>query len=543
MANLNAGQIYAVELDAPKIVCIAGAGTGKTHTLIERITRIAEKTKDPESILALTFTNAAAFEMRDRYRAKFPGESRFPEFRTFHSFCYYILCKDLQVQSALGYSRTPEVADPAAVKRLETQAKLQVGYKLSKLKESNLDKLTPKELFLYQSYRKAVSRLMKKDNVITFDELAEKVCNLFIEDSPLIKEYKDRFKYIFVDEFQDTDEDQWKFVQSFKDSNIFVCGDALQAIYGFRGAKSEIIKSLVESDEWQTVELTENFRSTKAICAFANNASRYAEGSGYRIEISSTRSGPTVSSQDGGQVSYMQMFSYKDMDKVTREASQFDGRSAILVRTNREVEAIVKYLRDRGIEFTIKSDEEDSKNFLKCFLETDFTADWLSTYLNAEAYASYIRLLISNPDTKPLKILQSNFGNVPNINFRFRTLTQIRRIALDKTLPMTEKVGTLLKLLGLDSVGIHVQVREDFEPKQILEAINAALEEVSNSQLYVGTVHSVKGLEFDNVFVMYPGGGTWKLQDVRKDEENYNLYYVAITRAKTNLHIFKGRDL
>ena len=119
MSKLNEQQMAVVMSDEPRILVLAGAGAGKTHTMLERINRLIEEGQDPGSILVLTFTNKAAFDMRDRYKRSHVGK-RIPEFRTFHSFCYHLLIIDPTIRCSLGYSQPPTVGNAEAIKKIET---------------------------------------------------------------------------------------------------------------------------------------------------------------------------------------------------------------------------------------------------------------------------------------------------------------------------------------------------------------------------------------------------------------------------------------
>ena len=122
--SLNKEQLQAVNSNSDRILCLAGAGAGKTKSFIDRISRLVDDGVAPSSILALTFTNAAAAEMRSRYEDKNIGKG-VPEFRTFHSFCYSVLCKDPAVRSALGYDGVPGIATDEQEKAIEDKAKIQ----------------------------------------------------------------------------------------------------------------------------------------------------------------------------------------------------------------------------------------------------------------------------------------------------------------------------------------------------------------------------------------------------------------------------------
>lgn len=531
--KLNAQQSLAVTSDASKIVCLAGAGTGKTFTLIERITRLADESGDPTSILALTFTNAAAFEMRSRYRTRNPN-SITPEFRTFHSFCYALLCDDIQIRNELGFSDIPQIANESAVKRIETKVKLQLNLKLSQDKLDRKIKLTPKEEFLYETYIKAKRRLLNKENLISFDELSSRICDLFVNNSPLVDKYKSKYKYIFVDEFQDTDSEQWRFVSSFTDSCIFVCGDALQAIYGFRGADSSIIKDLADSGDWTTIKLYQNYRSTSEICSAANTMSTYADDV-YRIEINSPRSGPAVKYGASNPIPYQTLVDKDVLVDIGKRLNNLTGTSAILCRTNKEVEEITHQLDRWNIPYDTTRHDDDPENLILCTLDNQFMVDWLSSFLNAEKYAEFIRACTIQSDKSPISVLLNGYGGMRQINYRAITVNEIRKIIKNSNLTINQKAKEILRVVGNKDLDITLDPMPENGKELLLQCLDF-IKHDAESLLYVGTVHSVKGLEYDNVFVVGPGGYSWKLIN----EENLNLYYVAITRAKNYLAIYRG---
>ena len=222
---LNSEQQMVVSSNDSRILCLAGAGTGKTYTLIERIKHLLNNGVDAKSILVLTFTNAAAYEMSDRFtNSGLPT----PLFCTFHAFCYSLLINDKEVLYKLGYSSTPEIITDDELKKVEQTVIVCNNIKLGKRKLQGNVSLLPKERFEYELYHKAMKQTMLKKNVITFDRLCNDVCNLFIHDDNSIVKYKNQYKYILVDEFQDTDPVQFAFIESFSESDLFVVGDALQ---------------------------------------------------------------------------------------------------------------------------------------------------------------------------------------------------------------------------------------------------------------------------------------------------------------------------
>lgn len=540
MYNLNAEQQAVIDSKAKRLLILAGAGTGKTATMISKIDHICnDEDTTGRSILALTFTNAAAFEMKNRFRKMHKGMAS-PEFRTFHSFCYNLLCHDKDVKSALGFRGIPVIADAGTEGRAKTQARLQVKCKLSDAQIEGKVKLSPMEEYELKIYNKALSRLLNASNTITFNLLSRLVTNLFISNHPSIDKYKKQYKYILVDEFQDTDPEQWEFVKTFENSNIFVIGDALQSIYAFRGADSEIIKSISNDSEWEVHRLIKNYRSSKNICDFANNMSIYADDS-YRIEIESDKLGPKVVEIESCAVKYKMPVDDKCINHMIDELNSLGGTTAILSRTNAECTEVSKYLQDHNIEHFMNQGTDESLQFLDASIDTQYATDWLASYLNADQYANYIRLCEIHPEEESANILLKNFGNVPQIESRVLNINEIRRILKSKT-PNIIKALYILKLVGHKSLAESLKMSDDIEGN-IADIINYCKEKIctdSRSSIYVGTIHSSKGLEYDNVYLIGVNDISFRLDT--KDDQNKNLYYVGITRAKTNLTVFFRKE-
>jgi DNA helicase-2/ATP-dependent DNA helicase PcrA len=192
---LNEQQQQAVDSNAKKILVLAGAGTGKSTVLLSRIARLLNDGVNPSGILALTFTNAAAFEMDERYRKSNQGRA-LPVFGTFHSFCYRLIAKDAEVRQAIGYSQTPKLAEESLIKRLEVLTKQQLGTKLSNAKLDGKSSLTAKEKFEFDLYWKQYRKILKNENSITFDIMCYDICELFSSNHPSIEKYKNRYTHM-----------------------------------------------------------------------------------------------------------------------------------------------------------------------------------------------------------------------------------------------------------------------------------------------------------------------------------------------------------
>ena len=535
--SLNESQQKAVFSDSRHIVCLAGAGTGKTHSMLSRIKRLVMEGVDPESILVLTFTNAAAFEMRRRF-SKTSDCNTSPEFRTFHSFCYSLISKDNSVRMSLGYSRIPKVTDSTYDKKLNGRATAQCGIKPTPAMLLGKVDLSPKDKKDIEIFNKTRMRIMKQDNLITFNYMCNGVCKMFQDRKPFIEKYLEKYKYIFVDEFQDTDKAQFNFVMSFFDTSyIFVVGDALQNIYSFRGSDNSIIKSLVDDENWTVIKLQDNYRSTVQICNFANKMSTYADEK-YRIEIHSKR--------DGSNVQVMRLKSpYSVTGSVMRNMCDklkgLEGYTAILCRTNNEVNTISDYLQSAGISHMKGKQNDEYIHLIRCMYDDAYMLEWLSTFLDSEKYSEFIRLQTITSEDREYTIVDfmHAFGRVWAVSTRYERVFQLRNLIAEARPPIQNSVKDIIKVLGLsDKLITKLEFVNMTEFLNWLSLLSSEEEDLDDTNVYVGTVHSSKGLEYDNVILVGVNSDTFRLQS----EDDNNLYYVGITRAKNNLIVYRNNE-
>lgn len=526
--SLNKEQLHAINSNSDRILCLAGAGTGKSTTLLQRISRLVDDGVPASSILALTFTNAAGAEMRERYSSSHSG-TEIPEFRTFHSFCYSLICKDFAIRAALGYDKIPNIASDSQEKDIIKKAKLQCKISLTEEQLLYRRNLTKKQRFEAELYDKAIARLLKQDNLITFDMLNSEMANLFDADHISTHPYKLKYKYIMCDEFQDTDKFQMKFLSSFYNSKFFFVGDTLQNIYSFRGTDNTFIKVLSTSSDWEKIKLFTNYRSTNQICEYANRFSaKYADES-YRIEMKGTRDGEKVSTMLINPPSNYNSINSEDIDNIIEELNSLTGTSAILCRSNREVSAVCQYLDTKEIKYN--TNRESSFNYiLKCALSDEYMINWLSTQLTSNKYGEYVRL--SAQFAKPsLTWFLNTYGSNSKIAKIAKKVSKLKEIATNPN-SVNDKIEDIKKLTHLEDIQVP---EENLFGEEFLKYINTQISDTETSELYVGTIHSVKGLEYDNVFVLNVNSYNFRLDT----EEMQNLYYVAITRAKNRLFIYK----
>jgi len=533
--NFNPEQLEAINDDSLHILCLAGAGAGKSTTMVSRVKRQVDSGVPYYSILVLTFTNAAAFSMKEKYK-KLPGvdPKHMPEFRTFHAFCYSLLVKDKEVRRKLGYKEIPDICDEKDIKKLESlvRQKTHCTVPEARLEASNL---TDKEQFEVDTYKKELRRQVREQNIITFDMLCYNVCALFEKDEECIKRYKEQYKYIVVDETQDMDPKQFRFVASFPETcHVYLVGDVLQNIYQFRNCTNEFIKMLSIDPTWKVLKLHSNYRSTRQICEFANRFSkRYADPS-YRIEMEGQRDGDKVEVIYGSHCNYKSPVDKNHLDMlVDRLKENNKEESAILCRTNNEVKMISQRLREEDIQFNSSTKLSDVLELLNCALDNGYMMDWLSTFLTSEEYANYIRL--SEIEKKvDIRWFLKNYGSKEPIKGHSQKIIQIRKY-LNTGEDSATKFNNITKLLKIKTK-CKFDKKAEYTNRQLLESIRDQIEEQEGRNIYVGTIHSAKGLEWSTVYVMGADDGMFQLNS----EEMKNLYYVAITRAKNHLVVFRA---
>lgn len=527
----NEPQLQAINSNANKIVCIASAGSGKTSVLLSRIDRLVSDGVAADSILVLTFTNAAAQELTDRYKKNKPGCITTPRFNTFHAFCYALIANDINVRYELGYTGIPSIASEDDIRRIWTLVKTIYNIKLpdSKLR-GNKTALKGNDEFQYDTFWKAYLKQLCAESLITFDVLCDKVSKLFVNHQACIMRYIEQYKYVNVDEMQDTSQLQMDFVNSFTNSNIYVCGDPQQMLYRFRGCTNEIIKQLAEDENWELIMLPYNYRSTKQIVDFSNTifAEKWKDVP-YYIAGRTDKDGDPIYIHKA-----MPLEPSKFIDVVAdMQADMRDGKSvAILCRTNSEVSEMQAKCNALNIPTRGKADNSEVIGVLRSSIDSDYCVKWLASLLPNEEYARYLRMstLDDSINDEP-KFIQT-FG------YKYsRLLAKIyhcRTLLLENKLP-EEMIVDVAKYLRIRYIR-----KGDIE--NISDGINAlisSIEQAVSDGIYIGTIHSVKGLEYDVVHVIDVDSRSF---DTTKNEDEMACFYVACTRAKEHLHLWFGSE-
>ena len=207
--------------------------------------------------------------------------------------------------------------------------------------------------------------------------------------------------------------------------------------------------------------------------------------------------------------------------------------SAVLCRTNRECAAVRSALTNAGIEFTSRSKSTDVLDILKSALSNEYMLGWLSTKLEAKEYGDYIRLAAQDSDPD-IRWFLKTYGNHEKIRKPAEKIIEIRNITSDKILKPEEKFEKITKLLRIKTK-CEFKGDDNTTNKELVESIRDQITELQEAQVFVGTVHSAKGLEYESVYVMGVNDTMFQLGT----EEMNNLYYVAITRARNYLTVFR----
>jgi len=602
--KLNEQQLAAVTAqDGPSLV-LAGAGTGKTRVIVERLAwLVEEKGVDPRNLLALTFTNKAAAEMRERFSRRIAVERLSAWLGTFHSFGLFILRREME---RLGRPKVFTIFDDAdqlslmkrLIKEMPEHMRLMTPREalswLSRLKQ-DCEKPDPEaaagdpaEEGLLHLWNRYHASLLQAGGV-DFDDLLVLMVRLFQEHPDVCAKYQQRYKYIVVDEYQDTNRAQYLITKLLSEGhgNLFVVGDEDQSIYSWRGADINNILDFAEDFPQALVHRLEiNYRSTKPILAAANAlVAKNVNRLGKTLKAAATGGEPVrlqISESGEGEAEWIA----NDIQKRSLEPRE----TAILYRTNSQSRHIEESFLKKGINYTVVGG-------IKFYARKEI-----------KDIIAYLRLLVNPGDDESLRrvlnVPPRGIGGVTLQRFeeyasarRTALLQVLRDVEMDETVSArarrsafefvnmvddlaveakTSKVKPLVEML-LSRIGYREFVREsdekDFRARiEIIDEFVAScaqydagkqstlldfLQElalVSDVDSYEAdapavtlmTCHSAKGLEFDHVYLVGLEEGLLPLirdfDDTGDVEEERRLCYVAMTRARKTLSLTAARS-
>lgn len=601
---LNSEQYEAATtIDGPMLI-LAGAGSGKTRVLTYRIAHMIEDLNIyPSQILAITFTNKAAKEMKDRVKALVGDVAENMWVSTFHSSCVRILRREID---KIGYNKNFTIYDSADQKTLINQCIKSVGVNDKDITDKEIiskigaqkDKLITAEEYkrrneknfrlnkiadVYLLYQKR----LKENNALDFDDLIFKTVELFKKQPEVLEFYQKKFKYIMVDEYQDTNRAQYEFTKllAAQHKNLAVVGDDDQAIYGWRGADIQNILNF-EKDygHAKVIKLEENYRSKGNILKAANGV---IENNPHEyVKALRTRS------EDGEKIKVFR--SYSDMEEAEFVANEIkkmidnEERSysdfAILYRTNAQSRIFEDVFMKRhlpyriigGLKFYDRKEIKDIMAYLK-LISNPLDSISLRRIINVpkrsigETTVQKIEKFSEEIEECVYNVLL-DVENVPGLSARnIASLNKFVSIINSFIIRKDEiKVSTLIEEL-LNATGYIEELKksddlqDETRIENLQELVSAAVDFENNQEdkslanflektalvadvdnydeqadtIVMMTVHSAKGLEFPVVFMVgmengiFPGAAS--LNDNKEMEESRRLAYVGITRAKEHL--------
>ncbi len=583
---LNEEQKRAVDITEGPLLVLAGAGSGKTRVLTTKVAYlILEKKINPENILAITFTNKAAKEMKERI-LDMVGYIGFKiQISTFHSFGLTILKKHYE---KLGLSRNFTILDSddsnVLIKNILKDLNYDENYRaiksiISNNKNALIDSYDYErfvsndyEKMILEIYRKYEERL-KRNNSVDFDDLLMLPIVLFRKYPEILKEYQEQYKYILIDEYQDTNEAQYLLAKmiSAKYKNICVVGDDSQSIYSWRGSNyRNILNFEKDYPDCKTVYLEQNYRSTKTIIEASNEL--------IKNNVHRKDKNLWTENEDGVKIEYHTALNEKDEAYyVIQEINKLVDKGiklndiAILYRTNAQSQNLEKELVLSNIPYRVvgsvyfysRKEIKDLMAYLKLIYNKDddvsltriinvprrkigkTTLDKLrnrAVELNCSMYEAIesgkeleFKKLIENLRNKKDEMTLVNF-----IDLVLEESGLVKELEEEKTIESETRIENLYEFKT---------IAYQFEENYGIISLEDFLEEISlvaditeykdNDGITLMTIHSAKGLEFDNVFIVgmeesiFPHFNSFESNE--QLEEERRLCYVAITRAKKRL--------
>ena len=594
--TLNSKQKEAIiNTDGPMLI-LAGAGSGKTKVLTTKIAYlIEEKGIDPNNILAITFTNKAANEMKERVKNMLDIDINTIQISTFHSFGLSIIKKHYE---KLGFKSNFTIIDSddslSTVKRILKDMNLDPKFfnpktirnKISSAKNElmnpeELDKFTNNEIDevtvkVYIEYQKK----LKTNNSLDFDDLLMLPIILFNENKEVLKYYQERFKYILIDEYQDTNQVQYILTKmlSAKHKNICVVGDPDQSIYGFRGSNyKNILNFEKDYKDTKVILLEQNYRSTKNILSAANDI----------IKNNKNRKEKQLWTDNdlGNKIKYKRCDDEKDeahfvvssVKKLIKDGVDLE-EVAVLYRTNAQSRNIEEAFLRENIPYKVvgsfyfynRKEIKDLISYLKLIYNPSDDLS-LTRIINVPKRGIGLKTM-ENLTTKANILNESLFNTIDSgkeLEFKKLilelsqiseelSLTELVELVLDKTGIRKELVDedTIESQSRLENLEEFKSITKSFEDREGIISLSEFLEEislVSDKEEYKNrtdvvtlmTVHSAKGLEFDHVFIIGLEEGVFphsmSLYDNNEIEEERRLCYVAVTRAKQALTLLNTK--
>lgn len=595
--ELNDKQKEAVLYNSGPELVLAGAGSGKTKVLTTKIAYLINNLDvSPYNILAITFTNKAAKEMETRVYDMVGVTAKNIQISTFHSFGLKIIREN---SAALGYKSNFDIMDSDDSLTVVKKILKDKGYDpkkfnpraiRNKISSAKNALVTPQEFERYvagdfekvtlEVYTEYQNKLFK-NNSVDFDDLLILPIKLFREHKDILENYQERYKYILIDEYQDTNDAQYKLTHLLADKykNIMVVGDDFQSIYSFRGANyKNILNFEKDYPNAKVVLLEQNYRSTSTILDAANDV----------IKNNKEKKDKKLWTNNGKgeKIKYYRAFNEKDeANYVSRKIKEFAAHGAsykdiaILYRTNAQSRVLEEEMLRENIPYRVvgsfyfynRKEIKDLIAYLRLIHNTDDDVSLLRV-INTPKRGIGLKT-IENLEEKAERNNISLYDAIDSgkeLLFK-QTIEDLRKVSENVTL--TELIDKILESTGikaeleseksldseirLENLEEFKSITKSFEDREGLISLDDFLFEISlvsdkeeysddDNRVSLMTVHSVKGLEFSYVFIVGLEEGIFphmnSLMSSSELEEERRLCYVAITRAKKDLYLVNARQ-
>ncbi len=596
LEDLNDKQKEAVLYNDGPLLIIAGAGAGKTKTLTTKIAFLIEEKKvSPYSILAITFTNKAAKEMKDRLFSQIGSEIKKLTVSTFHSFGLKILRENFE---RLGYNKNFVIMDSDDSLTVVKKILKDMGYDpkiynpraiRNKISSCKNERITPSqyERYAVSDYEKVIKEVyekyelkLQKNNSVDFDDLLLLPIELFERHPDVLAQYQELYQYILIDEYQDTNEAQYILTRllSEKNRHITCVGDDSQSIYSFRGANYKNILNF-EKDyrDAKIILLEQNYRSTSTILDAANHV----------IKNNKQRKDKNLWTARGvgEKIKYYRAYNEKDeAEYIIENIKELEKAGveykdiAVLYRTNAQSRVVEEAMLKENLPYRVigsfyfysRKEIKDLIAYLRLIHNSQDNVSLLRVINTPKRGIGLktIETLTSIADDNEISMYEA-ITSGKELEFK-NLIERLKEVAQNITL--TELIDKVLEASGMkqeleSEKSLEAEVRlenleefksitKSFEEREGLISLEDFLLEISlisdveeykedPNRINLMTVHSVKGLEFNHVFVIGMEEGIFphmnSLMESSDVEEERRLMYVAITRAKDDLHLVNAR--
>lgn len=595
--ELNKEQKEAVLTTEGPILVLAGAGSGKTKVLTTKIAYlIEEKGISPFNILAITFTNKAAREMKDRLVKLVGTKADYSQISTFHSFGVRILRENAEI---LGYTKTFSIVDAddseTLVKRILKEMDLDPKYynpknirnKISSAKNDMVSS-TEYDKYAFGEFEKVVSEVykryetkLKKSDAVDFDDLLLLPIKLFKEHPDILDKYQEKYKYILIDEYQDTNDAQYTLSKmiSYKYKNICCVGDNDQSIYGFRGANyKNILNFEKDYKDAKVIKLEQNYRSTSTILDAANDVISHNKERKEKNLWSTKGAGEKITYYKAYNSRDEAFFAIREIKNLIKKGVPKE-EIAIIYRTHAQSRIFEEELLRENIPYNIvggtgfynRKEIKDILAYLK-LINNEKDDISLNRIINVPKRGIGAKT-VGNIADKANDLNISMYEAITSgKEYEFKKLIEdLKEASQSRTL--TELIDYVLEKTGieqeykneksiesevrLENIDEFKTVAKSFEERDGIVSLSDFLQEISLSTdvavsnnkeaINLMTVHSVKGLEFDYVFIvgleegLFPHINALEKGSITELEEERRLCYVALTRAREKLYLLNAK--